>query len=34
VLRVPVVDHEGILIGVVGVTDDLAAFCGQQRPPR
>lgn len=27
-LRVPVVDHDGILIGVVGVTDDRAAFCG------
>jgi CBS-domain-containing membrane protein len=27
-LRVPVVDHEGVLLGVVGVTDDLAAFCG------
>jgi CBS domain-containing protein len=27
-LRVPVVDHDGILIGVVGVTDDLAGFCG------
>jgi CBS domain-containing protein len=27
-LRVPVVDRDGILIGVVGVTDDLAAFCG------
>lgn len=27
-LRVPVVDHDGILIGVVGVTEDLAAFCG------
>ncbi|MGN6168471.1 MAG: CBS domain-containing protein [Solirubrobacteraceae bacterium] len=26
--RVPVVDRDGILIGVVGVTDDLAAFCG------
>jgi CBS-domain-containing membrane protein len=26
--RVPVVDHEGMLIGVVGVTDDLAGFCG------
>ena len=33
-LRVAVVDHEGILIGVVGVTDDLAAFCGQQLAPR
>ncbi len=29
VLRVPVVDHDGMLLGVVGVTDDLAAFCGQ-----
>lgn len=28
VLRVPVVDHDGTLIGVVGITDDLAAFCG------
>jgi CBS domain-containing protein len=27
-LRVPVVDKDGVLIGVVGVTDDLAAFCG------
>ncbi len=27
-LRVPVVDREGTLLGVVGVTDDLAAFCG------
>jgi len=27
-LRVPVVDGDGILLGVVGVTDDLAAFCG------
>ena len=26
--RVPVVDSHGILVGVVGVTDDLAAFCG------
>jgi CBS-domain-containing membrane protein len=26
--RVPVVDGNGILLGVVGVTDDLAAFCG------
>ena len=26
--RIPVVDREGVLIGVVGVTDDLAAFCG------
>jgi CBS-domain-containing membrane protein len=28
VLRVPVVDHDGTLIGVVGITYDLAAFCG------
>ena len=27
-LRVPVVDQDGKLIGVVGVTDDLAGFCG------
>jgi CBS-domain-containing membrane protein len=27
-LRVTVVDADGRLIGVVGVTDDLAAFCG------
>lgn len=27
-LRVPVVDGDGMLVGVVGVTDDLAAFCG------
>jgi CBS-domain-containing membrane protein len=26
--RVPVVDRDGTLLGVVGVTDDLAAFCG------
>ena len=26
--RVPVVDGHGHLLGVVGVTDDLAAFCG------
>jgi CBS-domain-containing membrane protein len=26
--RVPVVDLDGRLIGVIGVTDDLAAFCG------
>lgn len=26
--RVPVVDRDGTLIGVIGVTDDLAAFCG------
>jgi Mg/Co/Ni transporter MgtE len=27
-LRVPVVDRDGTLIGVIGVTDDLAGFCG------
>ncbi len=27
-LRVPVVDSDGTLVGVIGVTDDLAAFCG------
>lgn len=27
-LRAPVVDRDGTLIGVVGVTDDLAGFCG------
>jgi CBS domain-containing protein len=27
-LRVPVVDPDGRLLGVVGVTDDRAAFCG------
>jgi CBS domain-containing protein len=27
VLRVPVVDHDGTIIGVVGITEDLAAFC-------
>ncbi len=26
--RVPVVDSDGKLLGVVGVTEDLAAFCG------
>lgn len=26
--RVPVVDRDGTLIGVIGITDDLAAFCG------
>ena len=26
--RVPVVDGDGVLVGVVGVTDDLAGFCG------
>ena len=29
--RVPVVGHDGTLIGVIGVTDDLAAFCGTTR---
>ncbi len=28
VLRVPCVDGEGRLLGVVAVTEDLAAFCG------
>jgi CBS domain-containing protein len=27
-LRLPVVDADGRLLGVVGVTDDRAAFCG------
>ena len=27
-LRVPVVDPDGTLLGVVAVTDDLAGFCG------
>lgn len=27
-LRIPVVARDGTLIGVVGVTDDLAGFCG------
>jgi CBS domain-containing protein len=27
-LRIPVVDDNGILVGVVGITDDLAGFCG------
>jgi CBS domain-containing protein len=27
-LRVPVVDDDGTLLGVIGVTDDLEAFCG------
>ena len=27
-LRVPVVDRDGTLVGVVGITDDLAGFCG------
>ena len=26
--RVPVVDHDGRLLGVVSVTEDLQAFCG------
>ena len=26
--RVPVVDRDGTLLGVIGVTDDLAGFCG------
>lgn len=26
--RVPVVDRDGSLVGVIGVTDDLSAFCG------
>jgi Mg/Co/Ni transporter MgtE len=26
--RVPVVDHDGRLVGVVSVTHDLASFCG------
>jgi CBS domain-containing protein len=27
-LRVPVVDHDGTLVGVLAVTTDLAGFCG------
>jgi Mg/Co/Ni transporter MgtE len=27
-LRVPVVDRDGMLVGVVGITEDLAGFCG------
>lgn len=27
-LRVPVVDGDGTLVGVIAVTDDLAGFCG------
>ena len=27
-LRVPVVDRDGALVGVVGITGDLAGFCG------
>lgn len=27
-LRLPVVGSDGILVGVIGVTDDLAGFCG------
>ncbi|MHB1568577.1 MAG: CBS domain-containing protein [Solirubrobacteraceae bacterium] len=30
--RVPVVDGDGRLLGVVGVTDDRAAFCGTTGP--
>jgi CBS-domain-containing membrane protein len=26
--RIPVVDHDGTLLGVVGITDDLGGFCG------
>jgi CBS domain-containing protein len=26
--RVPVVDRDGRLVGVIGLTDDLVAFCG------
>jgi CBS domain-containing protein len=29
-LRLPVVGGDGTLIGVIGVTDDLAAFCGAE----
>lgn len=29
-LRVPVVAGDGTVIGVVGITDDLAAFCGTE----
>ena len=33
--RVPVVDHDGRLLGVVSVTADLQAFCGtEDRRPR
>jgi len=31
-LRVAVVARDGTLIGVIGVTDDLAAFCGTDHP--
>ncbi len=27
-LRVPVVDRDGALVGVIGITEDLAGFCG------
>ena len=27
-LRVPVVDQDGMLVGIVGITDDLNGFCG------
>ena len=27
-LRVPVVDQDGTLIGIIGITDDLNGFCG------
>jgi CBS domain-containing protein len=30
--RVPVVDREGRLHGIVSVTEDLTAFCGTGRP--
>jgi CBS domain-containing protein len=31
--RVPVVDHDGRLLGVVSVTTDLKAFCGTEDRP-
>jgi Mg/Co/Ni transporter MgtE len=31
--RVPVVDHDGRLVGVVSVTEDLQAFCGTGADP-
>jgi CBS domain-containing protein len=31
--RVPVVDHDGRLLGVVSVTTDLKAFCGTESTP-
>jgi CBS domain-containing protein len=31
--RVPVVDHDGRLLGVVSVTTDLTAFCGTGDTP-